>query len=678
LYNFTLIKLCAFLITGILIGFYWDLEFHFLLLLGAALAILFLIIFLYSLRKFHQNSLFGIISYFLFLYLGILSAQLHFPENNPDHLSNYLNELDENSKQVLIGEIIEELKPDLYHTKYILRTLKLNKIPAEGKVLVLLNKDSIRSTIKIGQHLALASEIKNIPSNLNPYQFDYGNYMRNLGVTHQVLLKKENLVLLGSPSNSIRSYAGKLREKIISSLKQQDFEKDELAVIQSLLLGQRQELSKELQQNYAEAGIIHILAVSGLHVGIILLLLNWCLKILDRSKYGRFLKIIILLVCLWGFALLAGLSPSVVRAVSMFSFVAIGLQLKKRTSTLNTLFASLFILLLGNPYYLFQAGFQLSYLAVFSIVILQPTFSSLYTPKNKITGSLWKLITVSIAAQIGVLPLSLYYFHQFPGLFLLSNIIVLPFMGIILGLGIVLILINLTGITPYFLPQFYGELISLLNKFVEFIAGLKMFVIHDISFSIALCLGMYLCYLFFIPLVKKISYTNLSLALIAILIFQSVLITEEFSKTKNEFIVFHGNRRTDIAVLNPKNLMYYSSNPDAKPTYLKNYELQKKRVANTLNSRNVFRFSEKKILLIDSIGTYRIPNFEPHILVLTNSPKINLDRVLKDLHPELIIADGSNYKSYIKRWKITLAHKKIPFHITGEKGAFNINHQYKY
>jgi len=678
LYNFTLIKLSAFLITGILIGFYWDIEFHFLLLLGAGLAILFLIIFLFSLKKFHQNSLFGIITFFLILYLGVITAKLHLPENNPHHFSNYLNESGENSKQVLIGEIIEELKPDLYHTKYILRTLKLNKLPIEGKVLLLLNKDSIRSTLKIGQHLALASEIKIIPSNLNPYQFDYGNYMRNLGVTHQVRLKKENLVLLSSPSKSIKSYAGKLRAKIISGLKQQDFEKDELAVIQSLLLGQRQELSKELQQNYAEAGIIHILAVSGLHVGIILWLLNWCLKLFDRYTYGRFLKIIILLFCLWGFALLAGLSPSVVRAVSMFSFVAIGLQLKKRTSVLNTLFASLFILLLVNPFYLFQVGFQLSYLAVFSIVILQPTLSKLYTPRNKISGNLWKLTTVSLAAQIGVLPLSLYYFHQFPGLFLLSNIIVLPFMGIILGLGIMLILINLTGITPEFFPHFYGALISLLNNFVEFIAGFKMFIIRDISFSISLCVGLYLCYLFIIPLLKKFSYTNLTLALIAILIFQSVLITEEFLKAKNELIVFHGNRRTDIAILNPKKLNYYSSNPDVKPTYIKNYELEKEKVAMALNSRNIFQYSNNKILIIDSSGVYRIPNFNPDILVLTNSPKVNLERVLEELHPEIIIADGSNYKSYIKRWKATLANKKIPFHITGEKGAFNINHQFKY
>ncbi len=659
-------------------GFYAQLELGLVLIVGAVLFLLFLISFLFSVKKFQQNNLFGAVTYSLFLGLGIITSQLHIPENNPKHFSNYLFESELTKTPILTGEVIEELKPDLYHTKYILRTSKLNSISAEGKVLLLINKDSLQTNLQIGQKLIVASEIMKFPNNLNPYEFDYGNYMRNLGVTHQLQLKKENIVLLPSNANSLRSYAGKLRIKIIRSLKQQDFQKDELAVIQSLLLGQRQDLSKELQQSYASAGIIHILAVSGLHVGIILWLLNWMLKFLDRIKYGKFLKTFILLLCLWGFALLAGLSPSVVRAVSMFSFVAIGLQLNRRTSVLNTLFASLFILLLLNPYYLFQVGFQLSYLAVFSIVILQPTLSKIYAPKNKISRSFWNLINVSLAAQIGVLPLSLYYFHQFPGLFLISNIVVLPFMGIILGLGILLMALNLTSFTPSFLPHLYGELISLLNTFVQKIGGLELFVIQNISFSIALCLGFYLSYLLFIPMLKKINFESISLALFGILIFQGILITEAYFNKNSELIIFHGSRRTDIAVLNPQNLKLYSSNSEVKPTYLKNYEQETEVTSQILPIQNILKHSGKNILILDSLGVYKIPDLNPEILVLTNSPRINLERVLAEIQPEIIIADGSNYKSYIKRWKKTLAHKKIPFHITGEKGAFNINHQYEY
>ena len=678
MYNFTLIKLTVFLIIGILIGFYTELKLGIVLAVAIATFTLFLITFVLSLKKFQQNSLFGVITYFLFLSLGVITAQLHIPENNPKHFSNVLSETENNLTPIITGTILEEIKPDLYHTKYILQISRLNSLPVDGKILLLIGKDSAQTNFKIGQNLLIASEITSFPNNLNPYQFDYKNYMRTLGVTHQIQLKKEHIGLLPSNSTTLRSYAGKLRNKIIHSLKQQDFKKDELAVIQSLLLGQRQDLSKELQQSYASAGIIHILAVSGLHVGIILWLLSWLLKFLDRFKYGRFLKTLILLLCLWGFALLAGLSPSVVRAVSMFSFVAIGLQMNRRTSILNTLFASLFILLLLNPYYLFQVGFQLSYLAVFSIVILQPSLAKLYSPKNKVSGSIWKLITVSLAAQIGVLPLSLYYFHQFPGLFLLSNIVVLPFMGLILGLGILLIALNLIDFTPSFLPQFYGELISLLNAFVLKIGGFDLFVIQNISFSIALCIGLYLGYLLFIPLLKKINFEAISLALFGILIFQGILITETYTNKKNDLIIFHGSRRTDIAVLSSKNLKLYTSNSEVTPTYFKNYELEKGETAKVLPIGNILRYSGKNILVVDSLGVYFIPDLEPDILVLTNSPKINLERVLAEIKPDIIIADGSNYKTYINRWKNTLAHKKIPFHITGEKGAFNINHQYEY
>ena len=677
MYNFTLIKLTVFLIIGILIGFYTELELDLILVSGATLLIFFLVTLLISIKKFQQNILFGIATYLLFLYLGILTALLHIPENNPKHFSNLLSDTKDITTPILTGEILEELKPDLYHKKYILSALKLSTIPVKGKVLLLVNKDS-SSNLEIGEKVVVATEIKKFPENLNPYQFDYGNYMRNLGVTHQVQLKEENLFLIQSSSNSIRSYAGKLRNNIIHSLKQQDLEKDELAVIESLLLGQRQDLSKELQQSYASAGIIHILAVSGLHVGIILWLLNSLLRFFDRIKYGKFLRTIILLTGLWGFALLTGLSPSVVRAVSMFSFVAIGLQLNRRTSVLNTLFASLFILLLINPYYLFQVGFQLSYLAIFAIVILQPIISKIYSPKNKLSGSFWKLITVSLAAQIGVLPLSLYYFHQFPGLFLISNIVVLPFMGFLLGIGILLIFLNLTASTPEFLPQFYGELISLLNTFVLKIGGLDLFVIKNVSFSITLCLGFYLGYLLILPLLKKITFGSISLALTAILIIQAILITESYYNENNELIIFHGNRRTDIASLTSQNLKIYSSNSEVMPTYLKNYELEKDEISTILPIPNIIKHSGKTILVLDSLGVYKIHDLDTDILMLTNSPKINLERVLEEIKPQMVIADGSNYKTYIKRWKNTLLHKKTPLHITGEKGAFNINHQYNY
>ncbi|HZJ35944.1 MAG TPA: ComEC/Rec2 family competence protein, partial [Gillisia sp.] len=425
--------------------------------------------------------------------------------------------------------------------------------------------------------------------------------------------------------------------------------------------------------NYAAAGVIHILAVSGLHVGIILLLLNWVLKPVERLPKGKFIKTLLLLTLLWGFAILAGLSPSVVRAVSMFSFLAIGMQLNRRSSALSTLFISLLFLLLINPNFIFQVGFQLSYMAVFTIVLIQPFLFRLFTPKYKAIKYLWEIFTVTIVAQIGVLPLSLFYFHQFPGLFFISNLVILPFLGIILGLGILVMLLALTGLLPSILASFYGGMISSLNNFVAFVASKEDFIFQDIYFSVLLCVSAYLVILALILLLKNANIKNLSFFLLTLICVQVVLIYEKTSGEFEETVVFHKSRNTVIGVKKGQNLVLYHNLDTiaSAQTFIRDYKTNLKlRTLEESNLKNVFQLSGKLVLLIDSTGVYELPGFIPNLIILTNSPKVNLDRIIEKLNPEMIIADGSNYPSYILKWKATGLSKKIPFHATGEKGAF--------
>ena len=209
-----------------------------------------------------------------------------------------------------------------------------------------------------------------------------------------------------------------------------------LQVVSALILGQQQDISKEILKDYQYAGAIHILSVSGLHVGFILLFITFLLRPLPKNKYGNWIRLLAILLGLWGFAIIAGLSPSVIRSATMFSFVAIGMNLKRSTNIFHTLLVSLFIILLFKPSFLFDVGFQLSYLSLFFILWIQPLLSKIWIPKNKILRYFWDILTVSFAAQIGALPLSIYYFHQFPGLFFVTNIIILPFLSIIMGLGV--------------------------------------------------------------------------------------------------------------------------------------------------------------------------------------------------------------------------------------------------
>jgi len=464
-----------------------------------------------------------------------------------------------------------------------------------------------------------------------------------------------------------------LRGKIIFELKQFNFKPEELAIIQALLLGQRQDISPETYSNYVAAGVIHILAVSGLHVGIILLLLNWVLKPVERLPRGKFIKTLLLLALLWGFAILAGLSPSVVRAVSMFSFFAIGIQFNRRSSALNTLFISLLFLLLVNPDFIFQVGFQLSYAAVFTIVVFQPYLFGLFTPKFKALKYLWGILTVTIAAQIGVLPLSLFYFHQFPGLFFISNLVILPFLGIILGMGILVMLLALSGLLPSILASIYGGMITTLNNFVAYVASKEDFIFQDIYFSILLCITFYLMILATFFLFRNTNIKNLSFFLLTLIFIQVVLIYEKTSGQFEEIVIFHKSRNTVIGVKKGQNLLVYHNLDSiaSAQTFIGDYKTNLNISSLEESSlKNVYEFSDKLVLIIDSSGVYELSGFKPNLIILTNSPKVNLDRIIEKFNPEMIIADGSNYRSYILNWKATGLNKKLPFHATGEKGAF--------
>ena len=674
--NFTIIKLSIFLILGIITGFSIDLPTNLLFIFFASLFLIFCISFLRARRKIFDDIFFGICTWSLIFTLGIATAYLHQPKNQPQH---YIN-LQTAEADVIQIRVIEILKPNLYNQPYIAEVERIflgkNSIPAKGKVLLNISKDSIQQDIKSGMKLLVPGKLTNIAEPLNPYRFNYRKFMQKQKVEKQLQLRKTEIQILPHTEKRLLTHISNFREQLIQNLSEAKFSKDELAIMQALLLGQRQDISKEIYDEYAAAGAIHILAVSGLHVGIILLILNWLFTPLNYLKNGLVLKTIILISLMWGFAMLAGLSPSVVRAVTMFSFIAIGMQMRRKTSVLNSLFISLFILLLVNPYFIFQIGFQLSYLAVFAIVTIQPKLFKLWQPKFKIAKYFWSLFTVSIAAQIGVVPLSLFYYHQFPGLFFLSNLVVLPVLGLILGLGILVILLALLNQLPDILAEIYGNLIGLMNKFIAWVAGKEDFVFTNIHFNIWQNLSAYLLVFFFILLLYQKNFRNLVFFLCGIVIFQSSMLYSKIQHSTLENIVFHKPRKTMIGIDEPKNFTLYH-NLEAKlkdEIQLKDYKtgrninkIEEKIIPDILNT------SMASILIVDSSAVYKLNDFNPDVVLLRDSPKINLERLIKALKPKIIVADGSNYHSYVSRWAKTAKKQKTRFHHTGKNGAFRIS-----
>jgi competence protein ComEC len=601
------------------------------------------------------------------------SVLLKNPINNKTHYSHFCT-----NQNKYIFEIERQLKSTKYHNKYFVKILQVDDINTTGSVLLNISKDSLFK-LEIGQVYYTKTSLIKIDKPKNPYSFNYHSYLKKHNIYHQINLIKSQIIYLET-RKSLQTSILKLRNYFQKSLEKQAFEKNSLGVINALVLGQRQDISKDLLKSYAGAGAIHILAVSGLHIGVIFLIINFLLKPLEVFKYGKHYKTFLIILFLWFYAFLTGLSGSVVRAVTMFSFIAIGLLIRNhRSSVLHALISSFFILVLIQPLYIFEVGFQMSYAAVLGIVLLYPQFQ-LIIPKSKwyLLKKIIQLLIVSISATIGTLPISLYYFHQFPGLFFLSNIVIVPFVGLIMIIGIITIILASINNLPDWFAFFYNTILSWMNQFIQWVALQERFIFKNISFSFEILIATYLIISLMYLYWRKPKTKRLVWVLLSIVVFQSVLFIEKYNnETTTELVFFNKTRQSIIGLKTTNHLKLYSSLDSIstlKQSFINSYFTAKNitnfSIKNALG--NIVRFTDKNILIIDSLGVYKNLSLKPDIILLRQSPKINMKRLI-DIYPhQLIIADASNYKSVVKIWKETCRKNHNTFLYTVTDGAFVI------
>ncbi|WP_299800623.1 ComEC/Rec2 family competence protein [uncultured Maribacter sp.] len=659
------IRLTLLLIVGILIGYFFSLNLLYTLYITVFLFLLLAGIFFFE--KNTKSILFGTIAALTFVSLGIYSYTAAQPINYSSHYSNHQN----TSNELWTLKIKEVLKPNQFSTRYFATVKNIENEHVSGTILLTIPRDSANISLAIDDEFVTYTEAKAISFPLNPHQFDYKKYLENLGVYHSIQIEHDKLVKIKSSQTTLLGIAARARNHIIKKLDKENFGADELGVIQALLLGQRSDISEETYTNYQKAGAVHILAVSGLHIGILLLVIQFLLSPLKNIPNGRTLILILSVLFLWIFAFIAGLSASIIRATTMFTFVAYALYLNRPSNTFNILALSiLFILLFINPNLLFQVGFQMSYAAVFAILWIFPLLKQLWFPKNKVVLYFWQLLCVSIAAQLGVLPISLFYFHQFPGLFFVSNLVIVPALGLILGMGILVIALSLLNWLPTQLVWFYNEIISLMNSLIAWVAKQENFIFSTISFDFIQLLLSVLVLIVGVELFTKFNYKRIIFFLLSILCFQGWTIYQEYeARSKSEVMVLHQTRKSLIFNRSGDDLSILT-NPDNIPDYLiSDYKTAERIDLVRYDSlKNSYTLEDESLLVIDSAGIYS--KSTSHKILLTQSPKINLDRLLDSINPKVIIADGSNYKSYVNRWEATCIKNKIPFHYTGEKGAY--------
>lgn len=675
-FRFVIVRLCLFLILGILTAYFvgFSVEWVFLGLCG------FFVLYLFALLRAHrqlfQDAFFAVCCYVLFFWIGVFVFTIHQPENHQQH---YLNKSIDEAPALLHIKINEVLKPTLYDEKYKATVISFNNEPTSGELLVNLPKAEKCFDIKVDDVLLVSTLLQPFYPPKNPHQFDYGAYMKQQGIYRQIRLHDFEVLRLTAGTPTLRGWAATFRSRIQERLKANGFEADEYAIINALLLGQRQYISKETYQDYAAAGAVHILAVSGLHVGILMLILQFVFRPLERIRYGKTIKIVLVVLLMWCFAIIAGLSPSVTRAVTMFSFFAVGMQLHRPTHSFNTLFCSAFVLLLIDPNLLFQVGFQLSYLAVAGILVFYPLFQKLYAPTYLVTKKAWDIFTVSTAAQLGVVPLSLFYFHQFPGLFIVTNLVILPVLGLLLGLGILVIVLAFFDVLFPQITEGYATLIGWLNEFISWVATKEQFVFDNISFSLVQAVALYIFVFSLGVVLQRFSYKKLIVTLTAVLLFQGTLFYHKLSSNSSEAFVFHSSRNSTIGVKYGQSVSFYSTmKPDMvlQQTFVKNYLVNKRISEVAIDTLPYVLKIEKKILMVvDSLGVYPKTIQEPDYVLFSHSPQLHLERMLDTIQPQQLIADGSNYTSYVNRWEATCKKRKRPFHHTTKAGAFQLNYK---
>jgi competence protein ComEC len=670
LFRFIPIKLTALVIAGILLGHYLQ-PAPLVTVLATAIS-LFLLLGVHLRHRHRRLSLsFGILTCLTTILTGLSAYSLSLNKSHPHHYRN----LDVKGIRLLHLGVREVLKPSRFGRNYVAEVKSVDCTNVKGDLLLRLPLGEFGQDFQVDDELLVAAALQHIPGPRNPYQFDYRQYLSGKGIYHQLQPAREQVAFLHTTGSSWKGMAARIRRIITTQLADSGFSADELAVVQALLLGQRQALPDDVYDSYKNAGAVHILAVSGLHVGILLWLLHFIFSPLERLPGGKAIKLLALLCFLWAYAFLAGLSASVIRAVTMFSFVAYALYLNRPSNTFNILALSMFFVLLAfNPRLLFQAGFQMSYAAVFAILGLYPRLQSVVRPRFWLFRKAWQLFSVSLVAQLGVLPISLYYFHQFPGLFFISNLLVVPFLGVLLGAGMLISLLALLRLVPMQLAAIYETMISVMNQLVAWVAGQESFLFREIPINWPDVILVYLAIIALCTLFHNGSFRRLVFLVLAIMALQLRQIVKS--------VQLNGKEQLWVMHLTGNTLLLHQAGPRLTaitPSLSKVSGLVSDfRVGEALRdighlpvSTNYY-WGNGELFIMDKKGIAPELSGKPQYLLLRNSPKVNLDRILEKTTPAAVIADGSNYASFVLRWRKSCRALAIPFHDTATEGAYRL------
>lgn len=590
--------------------------------------------------------------------------------------------------------IIEEPEPDERFTQLVVRInayrdSSQNWIRADEKIRIYVTSDSISTALKLGDILLLNAKLQENPPPKNPEEFDYAYYLARRGFFATSFIKSSDYQHTGHNNLWFDKAVMDIQTAMFNCIKNSGIDGDNLAVLRALIIGDKQLLSEELISSYSAAGAMHVLAVSGLHVGLVFMVLSFVLRPLNRRRFGKHIAAVLIIAGLFLYAALAAFSPSVCRACIMLVFILIGNTLGRKTNVYNSLAASALFLLCHNPYNIFEVGFQLSYCAVISIVCFQPIMHKAIYIRNKILNYAFELATVAIAAQIGTMGITIFYFHVFPNYFLITNILIIPAVTVIMFTVAATLIFSNIPLIGTLTGKLLDTCVSFANEITIHIEKLPLALTENIyinTFQMFLIIAGIISIAFYFELKKNKALIFLLMCFVA---FMGINMQHKIENTNQQQIIIYNTRNSSFisfvagqSVLNIRDTI--SANDDfdfnTKNNFIKLGIKQHKNISvetdfseqNIVKSHhNIIYFNKKTIKIATANDVFRYTKpIHVNYLIINKLSGNNIQQIFDSYSPDTVIIDASVAMWQAKNWMREAENKNINCYYVREKGAF--------
>ena len=623
--------------------------------------------FLFSLfyNRNQQNYLYGFILTFSFAVTGLLlytneKASLTTLKPETTLFSCSLSDYPEEKENTFMLKV------------KLTRIIEPNKTePVNGSMILYFKKDSEILSATPGDILIIKCIPVEITNRGNPNEFDYRFFMENQHIRYYAFINRSDILRHSTPHHRKLIHTALItREKIINMFRERGIKGERLALVSAITLGQKSMLDPEQKLNFIKAGVMHIMAVSGLHA-IILSLFVFNILFFMKGRYNIF-RVAITVLILWSFAFVTGLTPSVLRATLMFTFLQSGKLLKRPANNINSVLASAFFLIIIKPSVIFDAGFLLSYSAVLYIICFYNSLYMLIAFKNWFVDKIWQSATVTIVAQAGTLPLTIMLFNRFPTYFILANITIVPVSNLLIITGCLIPIFFNIPVISKFLALLINHLTGLTELLTSGAASLPYSSIENIGSTTIECIFFSATiFLFSFWLMKKKTIPFYYPVLLFLLLVVAGTGKDIVSKSTNEIIVYNTQGSSTIGIRTGKILNLYSDSTLVVPEVKRHCATLGLKIKSTVinNNYRYIRAGGKKILITNYLNSKIIRNFVPDYLILTgSSPRISYDTDLAHFSGFIIVSSEPRAGFHLRQNSLVSAKESI--HYVRHSGAF--------